>query len=79
MLKALVCLFLLAGLFFVAWPLVLVFLAAAPVVLLGCLILKMLGRRCRRHPSSGGLGYCVSVRSRFGSAVPSACFVVLTR
>ncbi len=42
MLKALVCLFLLAGLFFVAWPLVLVFLMAAPVVLLG-LILKMLG------------------------------------
>ena len=43
MLKALVCLFLLAGLFFVAWPLVLVFLMAAPVVLLGCLILKMPG------------------------------------
>ena len=43
MLKALVCLFFLADLFFVAWPLVLVFLMAAPVVLLGCLILKMLG------------------------------------
>ena len=43
MLKALVCLFFLAGLFFVAWPLVLVFLLAAPTVLLGCLVLKMLG------------------------------------
>ena len=43
MLKALVCLFLLAALFFVAWPLALVFLMAAPVVLLGCLMLKMLG------------------------------------